>query len=347
VPATIYTIPPSCPLYNTTFVRVYSSTPDNVVVGYTSGYSGEYVASTGALMFGAGMVTGALLAGSSECWYGCAPCYYSYGCAASYSYGYGGYYRAGGSCYGPYGGAGWGSAYNPATGTWARAGYAEGPNGARYGAQAYNPFTNTYAAHAGATNGYQSWGASSVTRGDQSAVAAHQSGVRGSTGWAENSSGQWAEGAHSNATDSTVARTSSGDLYAGHDGNVYRRSDGQWQKYNGSGNWSDASANRPAAPSTAQSEESWHNSMQSRAQSSPVNSWNSQSGGDQWRSNWENRSGQSGSTWGQHDTTQALNQDAYSRSQGRQNTESSYSQRSQAAREGGGGRSGGGGGRRR
>ena len=89
VPAVIYTIPPTSPLYNVTYVQVYSSTPTTVVVGYTAGYSGEYVATTGALMFGAGMLTGALLASNSSCWYGCPPCYYSYGCCAHYSYGYG------------------------------------------------------------------------------------------------------------------------------------------------------------------------------------------------------------------------------------------------------------------
>ena len=100
----IYTIPPSCPLYNCTYVKVYSYTPDTVVVGYTSGYSGEYVAATGALMFGAGMLVGAAIANNNDCWYGCPPCYYSYGCAAHYSYGYGCYYRSGASCYGPHGG---------------------------------------------------------------------------------------------------------------------------------------------------------------------------------------------------------------------------------------------------
>jgi hypothetical protein len=61
VPAVIYTIPATSPLYNVTYVKVYSYTPDTVVVGYTGGYSGEYVAATGALMFGAGLAVGAAL----------------------------------------------------------------------------------------------------------------------------------------------------------------------------------------------------------------------------------------------------------------------------------------------
>jgi hypothetical protein len=269
VPAVIYTIPPASPVYNVTYVRVYSVTPTTVVVGYTGGYSGQYVAATGALMFGAGVVTGALLA-SSDYWYAYHPAYYSYGCAAHYSYAYGGYYRAGGAYYGPHGGAGWGAAYNPATGTWGRAGYAYGPAGAHYGAQAYNPFTNTYAQHTGGTNGYHSWGSTAVAQDGRWAQAGHVSGPVGSAGWAETSSGNWAEAAH--AGQSTVARTSGGDVYAGHDGNVYKNSGGQWQRYEGGGNWSDVSR-----PSTTQdlSHDSW---ARDHGSANAFSSWESRAG---------------------------------------------------------------------
>jgi hypothetical protein len=43
VPEVIYTIPSSCPVYNVRYVRVYNYTPDNVYVGYTSGYTGCYI----------------------------------------------------------------------------------------------------------------------------------------------------------------------------------------------------------------------------------------------------------------------------------------------------------------
>jgi hypothetical protein len=141
IPKAIYSIPPSSPVYNTTYVQIYDSTPDSVDVGYTDGYDGDYIGATGTLMFGAGLVASTLLDGGG--WYGCYPSYYSYGCCAHYGWGYGGYYRGGGACYGPYGGAGWGAGYNPATGTWARGGAAYGPHGSIWGAQAYNPFTNT------------------------------------------------------------------------------------------------------------------------------------------------------------------------------------------------------------
>ena len=43
VPKVIYTIPPSYPVYNVTYVRVYDYTPTVVYVGYYPGYFGSYV----------------------------------------------------------------------------------------------------------------------------------------------------------------------------------------------------------------------------------------------------------------------------------------------------------------
>jgi hypothetical protein len=54
---------------------------------------------------------------------------------------------------------------------------------------------------------------------------------------------------------STVARTGSGDVYAGHDGNVYKKEGDSWQKYD-NGGWSDVQqptqAQKDQARSTAQ-----------------------------------------------------------------------------------------------
>ena len=56
VPAVIYTIPPSSPLYYVTFVRVYGSTPEAVYVGYTPGYLGTVVEPDGTVVYGTGYV---------------------------------------------------------------------------------------------------------------------------------------------------------------------------------------------------------------------------------------------------------------------------------------------------
>ncbi|HEY2586572.1 MAG TPA: hypothetical protein VGI81_12480, partial [Tepidisphaeraceae bacterium] len=238
VPAVIYTIPPSSPVYNCTYVQVYSSTPDTVVVGYTEGYSGAYVAATGVLMFGAGMIVGASMANS---WGYCGAAFYSYGCAAHYSYAYGSFYR-GSSVYGPYGGAGYGAKYNAATGTYSRGAYAYGPHGAASYRQAYNPYTHSYASHAGATNGYRSWGSSVVSHNGQTAWAGHTAGPLGKSGWVQTSGGKSAEYRQS-AFGGSAVRTGSGNTYAARDGNVYQKSSGgDWQRYNGSSHsWDNAS----------------------------------------------------------------------------------------------------------
>ena len=353
VPQVIYTIPSSCPVYNVTYVKVYSSTPTTVVTGYTSGYSGAYVAATGALMFGAGMALGAAIANNNDCWHPYNPCFYSYGCAPVYHYGAGGFYAGGAVHYGPYGGAGWSAGYNPATGTYSRSGYAYGPRGAAGYHQAYNPWTNTYGAHAGASNGYRSWGASTVSRGDDWASAAHATGPGGVTrGWAENSSGETARAVSGNR--GTVGATSSGDLYAGRDGNVYRNSGSGWQSYS-NGSWNDVQKPDRPAGSTAQGSGSWQNH--------PQNSWN-----QNWKSNfnasdssWKGQYGQQASQrgaaassdrsgggqrsqWASQDTLNGLNHDSFARSQGN----ASAAERESGGRFGGGGgfqgfdRSGGG-----
>jgi hypothetical protein len=55
VPDVIYTIPPSYPIYNVTYVRIYESTPTVVYVGYTPGYVGCYVYG-GTVVYGTGYI---------------------------------------------------------------------------------------------------------------------------------------------------------------------------------------------------------------------------------------------------------------------------------------------------
>jgi hypothetical protein len=53
IPAEIYRIPPSCPLFHDRYVYVYGATPDLVYFGYTPGYLGAYVYD-GVVVFGTG-----------------------------------------------------------------------------------------------------------------------------------------------------------------------------------------------------------------------------------------------------------------------------------------------------
>jgi len=54
VPAEIYAMPPSAPLYYTTFVNIYGATDDEVYVGSTPGYFGAYAVPEGVVVYGTG-----------------------------------------------------------------------------------------------------------------------------------------------------------------------------------------------------------------------------------------------------------------------------------------------------
>ncbi|HCE43865.1 MAG TPA: hypothetical protein DET40_09985 [Lentisphaeria bacterium] len=290
----IYTIPPECPLYNTTYVYVYESTPETAVVGYTGGYSGAFnSSSTKTLMFGAAMITMAAVNANNG---GSTSYFFSYGCGAHYSYAWGNYYRPCYPCYGPNGGAGWSGFYNPSTGAWGRSGYAYGSDWSRWGSQAYNPFTDRYAAHAGGQNGYDSWGRSVVAHDGNWAEAGHFTGPNGGTrGWAENSSGNWIAGEHKG--DSSLAKASNGDVYAGHDGNLYRKQDDQWQKYDGSGNWNNVDW-KPG-----------ENSDKDRSLKTDM-------GDKDWKNHWENSKDDGEGRSGRHHILDGLNRDSRDRDSG-------------------------------
>ena len=149
---------------------------------------------------------------------------------------YSGAYGRGYGAYGPYGGVGMGASYNPRTGTYARGAAAYGPYGSRAAGQAYNPRTGTYAQTRQGSNVYGNWGTSSVQRGDNWAQTAHRENYRTgqTTSGIRTSEGGGAVARTGPDGRTTVARTGSGDVYAGRDGNVYRRTEGGgWNKATG------------------------------------------------------------------------------------------------------------------
>ena len=249
VPSAIYTIPPSNPNYNVTYVVVQNSTPSTVTYIHTSGYSGEYVAATGVLMFGAGMFVGAAIANNDcdWCYYPPPPCYYSYGCYATYHYGYGGYYGAGGAVYGPYGGAGYAAGYNPYTGTYARSSYAYGPYGSASRSAAYNPYTGGYAASGQINTAYGSAGrsASYDAHSGQYSASAYRSSPYGSASAQRNHNAYTGDASASRQVNTASGSASRGAAY---DAQTGARAAG------GSVSTANGSAGRAAAynPSTGQ-----------------------------------------------------------------------------------------------
>jgi hypothetical protein len=252
VPDTIYTIPPNSPVHHTTYVDVYGYGPSTVTFGYTSGYFGVYF-SFGCMMYGTGYYY--------DPWYYYGhyypyPVYYGY----PYSYGVGAYYDVytgtygrGASVYGPYGGIGGGARFNPDTGTYTRGAAAWGPYQAGGWREAYHPRTGTYAQTRQGANAYSSWGTTGVKRGNDWARTARYSDGRGTVAGARTSRGGAALRARGDQGGATIGRTGQGDLYAGRDGNVYRRSDDGWQRRESGGDWSsvEPSPERAAARADA------------------------------------------------------------------------------------------------
>ncbi|MCG3149112.1 MAG: hypothetical protein PCFJNLEI_02571 [Verrucomicrobiae bacterium] len=259
VPAAIYTIPPSNPNYNVTYVVVQQSTPTTVVYSQTSGYSGEYVAATGVLMFGMGMLVGAAIADDHHYhdyyWhYPPRPCHYSYGCGAAYHHGYGGYYASAHVSYGPYGGAGRTAAYNPHTGTYSRGAYAYGPAGSKGVRQAYNPYTGGYAQQGRVNTRYGSAGGFYAEQDGEWAQGGYRSGSRGAVGGIRTSEDSGMKAWDTKYGQGMVAKDKEGNIYVGHDGEVYKRNEeGEWKTYE-DGDWKKAetpSAGQPRAQSTS------------------------------------------------------------------------------------------------
>ena len=243
VPPSIYSIPSSNSAHNVTYVTVQSSTATNITYAQTSGYSDEYVADTGVVMFGSGLATGEELYEDYDYDYYYYPppvYYYSYGCGAWYDYAYGGYYIAAYGWTGPYGGVGRAAAYNPATGTYSRGSYAYGPYASGSIRQAYNPYTRGYAQSARVNTANGSAGRFYAQQGGRSAWGGYR------TTAADTGVAAW----NTTRGQGAVAKTKTGNVYAASDGTVYRRDpSGNWSHNDGSG-WQTA-ARHPAQSGVA------------------------------------------------------------------------------------------------
>jgi hypothetical protein len=238
VPKEVYAIPPSSPAHSVTYVAVQedeNAADEWVTYAAYPGYTGVMIG-WGCAVWGTG-------------WY--YPPYYGYGAYYPYwrTYGYGawynpytGIYGTAGRIYGPYGGAGFGARYNASTGTYARGAFAYGPYGARGAAQAYNPRTGTYAATRQGSNVYGSWGSTTVQRGDDWASTKRFTNSAGNT--TRVTRGDQGGMVSRRGPDGGGFVGSRGEnVYAGRDGNVYRRDQsGNWSKWD-NGSWN--GVNRP------------------------------------------------------------------------------------------------------
>ena len=196
VPAVIYSIPASSPVHYVTYVRVYSSTPTTVFVGYTPGYYGTVMSTDGVVVYGTGYVYPPYVGP----YYYYPPPYYTYGYGAGFATGFFIGFAFSGGWHSPccYGGGG-----------------------------------GVYISHhnnINVNNSYNRWGGKSTSVSGPGGRNAKATQVGQTT---------LAKGSGSN------------NVYAGRDGNVYRRDDsGSWQQHGGKGEgWSDVGG-EPAAAAT-------------------------------------------------------------------------------------------------
>ncbi len=269
VPEEIYTIPPSSPLYYVTYVKVYSSTPEVVYVGYTPGYYGTVVsASTNTVVYGTGWYYPPYI--GPTVWYGWP---YTYGVGAGFTYttdsgwsfgfgyGYGyypyyypwwgpmGYY---GCCWYPYYGWGaWGgAAVANVYGVWGNTAYS------RTGAAWANPYTGNYgAATRGAYHNTETGRTTVAGRGTNTNIyTGNTAGYRGGATYNPNTGivagggagyvGNIYSGQGSANRGGFVYNTNTNAGIAAGKNNVYAGKDGTVYKYNkNTGNWSSNSGN--------------------------------------------------------------------------------------------------------
>jgi hypothetical protein len=320
VPQVIYTIPPSSPVYNVTYVTQVPASSGSVTASYTSGYTGAFIM---------GAAVGAIVACGTGYYY--PPYVYGgfyYPYAATYGYHtyynpYSGAYGWGGSAYGPYGSAHWGAGYNPTTGTYARGASYSTPYGSRAAGEAYNPYTGASAATRQGSSAYGSWGQSVYNKNGETAYTQHASNAYGTAASAQTSAGGKAAGVNTAYGTTAAGKTSSGDMYATHDGNVYKNTGSGWQSYN-NGSW-----NNVQKPSTT--------SAQNYSQEHPTTTPSS-SGAQQKAQSYDGGYKPSGgSSYGD------VNQEAQDRARGAQQSQH-YSQDQHSFGSGWGGEHSGGGG---
>ena len=214
VPPVIYSIPPSSPLHYVTYVYVYSSTPTSVYVGYTPGYYGTVVSSSGTVVYGTGYYYAPYV--SPTVW---VPAPYTYGVGASFAWStaagwalaFGMGMAVGSWCspwWGPVGAWGWGYYGAPA---WGWGGYGGAAAANVYGHWGNTAYAGTHAAWANPWTGNVGTGA----RG------AYYNPVTGNTGVGAHASNYNAyTGNYSTASRVSGYNPTTGNRYAGGAGTV-------------------------------------------------------------------------------------------------------------------------------
>jgi len=273
VPEAIYAIPPNSPAYHMTQVTIVGTAADTVTYSYPASYATSTYVVYGVPYYGTG-------------WYYYPWIWAGYYYPYWPSYGYGRWYNpaTGGFgsrsvWYGPYGGYAYTQGYNPRTG---RYGYVESAwdsdEWASHG-ETYNPRTGvgTETDRYYDADGNRGQMERTVSRGDAwmkteretdfdsgTSTVERETSRGGSSEmtWQRTEDGVSGEGSvttgggkefevsteRGDGTRTTVVQTGGGDIYAGHDGSVYKKTESGWQEYE-NGGWQDVDGGRRTAES--------------------------------------------------------------------------------------------------
>jgi hypothetical protein len=230
VPDEIYTIPAGSPVYNVTFVRIYSATDEIVYVGYTPGYTNTYVYNT-TIVYGSGYYWPG--------WYGryYYPRYSTWGFHVRWNPWTG--WRFGLSySYGPF-------SFYFGRGAWYRGGW--------WGPRRYRGYRRGYrhgyrrGRNAGYRAGYRA-GTRNSSRNNMYKNSRNQSRIASGSSVARNSA---KSNGLSNRANTSGAGGRANNVYADKNGNVHRQTDQGWQQRSGDG-WKASEGGQQAAQQRGQ-----------------------------------------------------------------------------------------------
>ena len=311
IPAVIYSIPPSSPLYWVTYVKIYAADPQYVTVGYTPGYLGEVITPDGVVVYGTGYVYPAYV--GYGIWYP-PPYTYGYGVGMAWTpwtgramgFGFGlamgaamwGAAPCWGAAWGWHGGAAWGPGGWAATSgnvyhQWGNTGAVTRTSGG-FNAWSGNAWSNqvghSYNSSTGRISAGQRGSVANVYTGNYAHDAAGStynpktgvtaSGARATVGNAYTGKSETVSAGKVTGPggQSTEVAHAGNETYADHDGNVYRYNSqsGSFQQHDSGGGWSNASTEK------SQSLASEQQARTAGDQRSAGSSWSHDSSGGGW-----------------------------------------------------------------
>ncbi len=240
VPSQVNDIPPSDPNYRVRYVYIYDSTPDNVFVGYTTGYLGSYV-QDGTVIYGTGYYYDPW---RNNFWY---PRPYTWGFNMAYnpwygwgfgsSWGYDWFYPRW-NYYGYYNPHAWGwwGPYGYCPGSWNNYGYGQGYGYGHYYGHSNNDGNGTRHGHRGSFGGSSGSRTSSGLRNNDLYTNHRVTGVRPSVVDQQRTIVNETTRSTERANGTKGTKAPDKDVFIDRNGNVFR-SDGERTEELRDGKW--------------------------------------------------------------------------------------------------------------